>query len=313
MTVFPRTFLFYLTWVVCSSTTLGIVNAKPLPVSKQAADKPQPRLIEYRWMSLPQWKKAHQDNLKRARSGPAPVLFIGDSITEAWQGSHGASTWKKYYAPLDAANFGIGGDTTQNVLWRITQGEELRHVKPRVIVLLIGTNNFGLGPQKPDQVVSGVSTIVSTIRHQLPETKILLLGIFPRDQSPNGRYRKLVDEANLKLAKLHDGHYVHFLNIGDVFLQSNGTISKSVMHDYLHLTKEGYRRWASAMAGPLDELLREPSPLAVATPVTVSFANTNKEKEPPKIFNRRPRIFRPFPPVKIQKYNPAPSSGSRNN
>jgi lysophospholipase L1-like esterase len=193
----------------------------------------------------------HERFLNETKKGNIELLFLGDSITQGWNDD---ATWKRFYGPRHAANFGIGGDGTQHVLWRIEHGE-IEGISPRVVVLMIGTNNSH--SSSADQIAAGITAIVKELRKRLPETKVLLLGVFPRSQNPDAVRAKLV-EVNRQIAKLDDGSNVTYLDIGKAFLNSDGTISKEIMPDYLHLTPRGYRIWADAMEPTLWRLLDEP-------------------------------------------------------
>jgi lysophospholipase L1-like esterase len=193
----------------------------------------------------------HQRFLQRAKQGGVDLLFLGDSITQGW---HDNDVWKRFYGPRNAANFGIGGDRTQHVLWRIQNGE-LDGIEPKVVVLMIGTNNADNATV--DEIAQGVTTTVEELRHRLPRAKILLLGIFPRGEKPNPLREKL-GAVNAKIAKLDDGSHVQYLDIGQAFLNEDGTISKEIMPDFLHLTRKGYRIWADAMEPTLWSMLDEP-------------------------------------------------------
>ncbi len=144
-------------------------------------DQPEQRVTEYGWMSIAKWDELHAKNLARAKEGKVDVLFLGDSITQGWGDN---APWKKNFAPLKAANFGIGGDTTRTVLWRLDHGE-VDGIKPKGIVLLIGTNNFGLHNDKPEDTLRGVKAVIAKLREKLPESKILLMGLLPRDAKPD--------------------------------------------------------------------------------------------------------------------------------
>ena len=204
-------------------------------------------------MSVATWNNRHEQYLKRAKEGNCDLLFLGDSITEGWGNNE---TWKKTYAPRQAVNFGIGGDTTQNVHWRITNGE-LEGLTPKAIVLMIGTNNFGLHNDKPEDVVRGVAALVKVLRSQRPDAKILLLGMFPRDQMPDTDFRKRIKTANEQLAQPADEKSVTFLDIGGKFLAEDGSLPKEIMPDFLHLSAKGYEIWAEAMEPALKKLLGE--------------------------------------------------------
>src|SRR2546426_405761 len=120
----------------------------------------------------------HKQFLEIAKKGDVDVLFLGDSITQGWGGKGGMEVWKKHYEPLKAANFGIGGDQTGHVLWRITEGKELEGINPKVTVLMIGTNNTAR--DSAEEIADGIKLIVKTVHQKLPKTKVLLLAVFPR-------------------------------------------------------------------------------------------------------------------------------------
>jgi lysophospholipase L1-like esterase len=197
----------------------------------------------------------HRRFLQRAKQGGVDLLFLGDSITQGWGfGERENDVWKRFYTPRNAANFGVGGDRTQHVLWRIQNGE-LEGIEPKVVVLMIGTNNASSGTA--DEIAQGVTAIVEELRHRLPKAKVLLLGVFPRGQKPNATREKL-SAVNAKIAHLDDGSHVKYLDIGKAFLNEDGTISRDIMPDYLHLTRKGYRIWADAMEPILWSMLDEP-------------------------------------------------------
>src|SRR5262249_45619685 len=153
------------------------------------------------------------------------VLFLGDSITRRWE-DVGREVWAKRFAPLKAGNFGVGGDGTQHVLWRITAGKELDGLHPRACVLLIGTNN--LGTYSPAEVAAGSGAMVGELRGQQPAMHILPLGLFPRGARASDLFRAKVKDVNREIARL-DGGKVHFLDLGHRFLQPDGSLSKEVM------------------------------------------------------------------------------------
>lgn len=207
------------------------------------------------------WVTRHEGFVETARKGGINVLFLGDSITDFWrQPDRGFPVWEKNFAALGAANFGISGDRTQHVLWRMQNGE-LDGLHPRAVVLMIGTNNTGLERDKltprnsPEEVVAGVTAIVNGLRSRLPDTRILLLGIFPRGATPDDPQRLQILAINREIARLHNGSSIHFLDIGSRFLQSDGTLSKDVMPDFLHPGPRGYEIWADAIREPLAALL----------------------------------------------------------
>ncbi|HQW29640.1 MAG TPA: GDSL-type esterase/lipase family protein, partial [Verrucomicrobiales bacterium] len=211
---------------------------------------------KYSWMTTEKWNWFHQGDLDRAKAGPVDVLFLGDSITECWD-TRGLEVWNRVYEPMRGANFGVGGDTTQNQLWRITEGGALNGISPRVVVLMIGTNNIGLLKEKPAEVAKGVAAIIDVVHSRFPKCEILLLSIFPRGRTPADEFRRPVVATNELIKSLGKREQVTWLELWDVFLAKDGTISKEVMADYLHPTPLGYQIWAKAMAPTLDKLLKK--------------------------------------------------------
>ncbi len=197
---------------------------------------------------------AHDRFLKIAQEGKTDLLFLGDSITAGWGSKK--DIWDKAFGAYKPANFGIGGDRTQHVLWRIENGE-LETIKPKAVVLMIGTNN--VGSDSPEGIAKGVTAIVKTIRSKQPQAKILLLAVFPRGDKPTGKLgaaNNKLKEVNAIIAKLDDGQHVHFLDIGEKFPQPEGALTKEVMPDFLHLSAAGYQIWADAITPKLAELMK---------------------------------------------------------
>ena len=194
----------------------------------------------------------HKQFLEIAKKGGVEVVFIGDSITQGW-GNNAA--WKKNFEPLKAANFGISGDQTGHVLWRITEGGELDSIKPKVAVVMIGTNNTG--GHSAEQIAGGIKLIVETIHKKTPETKVLLLGVFPRNAQPNTPARKKIAEINQTISKLDNGgKTVKYMDIGEKFLDKDGNLPKDIMPDFLHLSAKGYEIWADAITPTVKEMLK---------------------------------------------------------
>jgi beta-glucosidase len=190
----------------------------------------------------------------QANEGKAEVIFVGDSITEGW-GGNGKQIWAKYYAPRYALNLGVGSDHTQHVLWRLDHGN-LDGLKPKAAVVLIGVNNVPDDNNTPRQVLEGVTAVVNKLREKLPDTKVLLLGIFPFREDFCAQRGKAL-QVNQALRKLDDGQNVRFLDIGHLFIQPDGRSSKDMMRDYLHLSPTGYRLWAEAIEPELAAMLGE--------------------------------------------------------
>jgi lysophospholipase L1-like esterase len=213
------------------------------------------------------WVKRHEGFVEIAKKGGIDVLFLGDSITDFWRREQtekqvgGKKVWDANFAGLRAANFGISGDRTQHVLWRLENGE-LQGIKPKVVVLMIGTNNTGFErdgttPRNtPAETIEGIKAVVQKLRTTLPQTKILLLAVFPRGEKPDNPQRQQVAQINTAIAKLGDGKNVRFLDIGPKFLNPDGTMSKDIMPDFLHPGETGYEIWAKAIKEPLAAMLK---------------------------------------------------------
>lgn len=192
--------------------------------------------------------------LLRAKEHPGnyDLEFIGDSITQGWEGS-GKSVWQAFYGRRKAINFGVSGDRTQHVLWRFEQGQ-LEGIKAKVAVVMIGTNNSNKDDNSEADILEGVTAIVQQIRQRQPDTKVLLLGIFPRGQTFSAQRGK-ISQVNEALARLEDGKHIFYLDLGPKFIENDGSISKSMMRDYLHPGEAGYRVWAAAMEPTVKRLL----------------------------------------------------------
>ena len=199
------------------------------------------------------WMNRHETHLERVKPGNAELIFIGDSITQGWEGS-GKEVWERYYGERKAVNLGIGGDRTQHVLWRLENGE-VKGIKPKAAVVMIGTNN--LSANSPDEIVQGVTEIIKSLRDKLPTTKILLLAIFPRGAEPTNPSRDKIKAINAKIAKLADDKHVVYLDIASTFLKPDGTLTKEIMPDFLHLSSLGYRLEADAIEPTLWKLLND--------------------------------------------------------
>ena len=199
------------------------------------------------------WMKRHESFNKRVAEGKVDLILIGDSITHGWEGK-GKSVWEKFYGKRNAVNLGIGGDRTQHVMWRLDNGN-VKGISPKVAVVMIGTNNSG--NNSPEEIADGLAAITKQLRAKLPETKVLLLGIFPRGANKDDGRRQVNEKANAIFKKLADDKDVHYLDIGEKFLEPDGTLSRKIMPDLLHLSVEGYTIWAESIDPTLKKLMGE--------------------------------------------------------
>jgi len=214
----------------------------------------------------PGTEKRHESFNEISKKGEAQLVFLGDSITHGWE-SKGKAVWEKTWAPLKAANFGIGGDRTEHVLWRLEHGN-FDGLKPKAIVLMIGTNNTGHQgrPQKEldgavyqctaEQTAEGVKAILAKLQQKCPDAKILVLAIFPRGANKDDKFRQQNEATNAIVKGFADDKKVFFLDVGARFLAADGTLSKSIMPDLLHPNAEGYQIWSDAMEAKVKELLK---------------------------------------------------------
>lgn len=212
------------------------------------------------------WMKRHESFNAISKKGEAQLVFLGDSITQGWE-KNGKDVWVKTWEPLKAANFGIGGDRTEHVIWRLQNGN-FDGIKPKLVVLMIGTNNTGhqgrpaaehggvAYASSAEQTAEGVKMILDILNTKLPETKVLLLGIFPRGATKEDAMRKQNVATNNLISGFADNKRVFYMDIGNTFLKPDGTLPKEIMPDLLHLSAQGYQMWADAIEGKVKELMK---------------------------------------------------------
>ena len=249
--------------IVSSVVVLVCVGFFSATLSAHSANDPAPR-------SGQGWEDRHQlINQRVAETGrKSRVIFIGDSITQGWEGS-GKEVWERYYAGRNALNLGIGGDRTQHVLWRLENGN-LKGLQPKAAVVMIGTNNSNGEDNTPGQIVDGVTAIVDKLRSELPDTKVLLVAIFPRSENYTAQRGKLA-MINQVLRKTADNRNVFWIDFGKRFLNKDGTIPSELMPDYLHLSQKGYEIWAQAMERRISTILGD-TPVKPLGEVSASFS-----------------------------------------
>ena len=203
------------------------------------------------WISQ---NKEINDSIKKME-GKIDLAFVGDSITRRWTGKENQESWNKYWGSYRAVNMGIGGDATQNVLWRLENGQ-LDGYQARVFVVMIGTNNcWGKQPPPAEDVAAGVKKILDLIQSKQPQAKILLLSILPTGKKPQTGLE--LRAAINKLISKFAGGPVHYMDIADKFVGPDAKISQEVMKDYLHLTPKGYEIWSEAIKDKVKELMGE--------------------------------------------------------
>ncbi|TWT32694.1 platelet-activating factor acetylhydrolase IB subunit [Blastopirellula retiformator] len=202
------------------------------------------------------WKDRHEQKLAAAKAADKiDLLMVGDSITHGWEG-RGKEVFKEFYGDRNAHNIGFSGDHTEHVLWRFEHGE-LDNMSPKLAILMIGTNNTGHRKDPSENTAAGIKKIVGQLREKLPETKVLILAIFPRSANKSDEMRKINDGTNEIIKDLADDKMVFFLNINDKFLTEDGTLTKEVMPDLLHPHEKGYRIWAEAVEPTVAKLMGE--------------------------------------------------------
>jgi lysophospholipase L1-like esterase len=208
------------------------------------------------------WPTRHAAAVALMQARQPEIVMLGDSIMHFWGGEPSGEhvggrrtapgVWDRFFTAQRVVNLGYGWDRTENVLWRLRHGE-FEQVSPKVVVLMIGTNNVPMNT--PDEIAAGVSAICDEIHQRSPASRILLLGIFPRGEKPDAD-RATIEAVNQRLATFDGrGGVVTYLDIGDRFLAADRSISKDIMYDFLHPTAKGYEIWTAAMKPTLTRLL----------------------------------------------------------
>ena len=201
------------------------------------------------------WANRHAGVLEQVKGGNVDLILLGDSINHGWEGD-GKAVFDKYYGHRNAVNMGFGGDRTEHVLWRLENGE-IDGISPKVVSLMIGTNNYGTNTA--EEIGAGIIAIVQKLREKLPNTKVLILAIFPRGEKPS-EMRDTLAKASTIASGIADGNMIHYLDIGQVFLTEDGTLTKEIMPDALHPNAYGYELWVTAVEPKIAELMGEVVP-----------------------------------------------------
>ncbi|MGI6401143.1 MAG: GDSL-type esterase/lipase family protein [Thermoguttaceae bacterium] len=220
----------------------------------------------------------YQQQKERMEQGDVDLLWVGDSITHFWEGA-GKEVWEQYYNDRKAMNFAISGDRTGHVLWRMANSP-MDKISPKMTIVMIGTNNIGHRDPNgkmhstPAETVEGIELIVSQLKEQYPETKILLLEVFPRGNKPDDPLRIAVNEINEGLEAIYADNAVEnvqLYSINDLFLDKDGNLPKEIMPDFLHPGKEGYEIWAKAVEPMISDGLGENTVDTTPAPVDADW------------------------------------------
>jgi len=247
-----------------------------VPTARAPADRPVARTDANS-------QTAHAQLLEKARRGRIDVYFLGDSITRRWGATdypEFLANWRQNFHGWNAANFGWGGDTTQNVLWRLHNGE-LDAVNPKVIVVMTGTNNVGPAggdDAKVADVTRGIRAILDACRQKAPGAVIVLMGITPRND--NIAAVPIISRVNERIAQFADGTKVRYLNVNDRLADREGVLREGMSPDRLHLSVKGYQVWADALKPVLTELLGPPAKDDLAPPPTGDPSAAGRSKRP---------------------------------
>lgn len=257
----------------CATLALGfalLTAAAAQGPARAPADVPQPR-------DDANSAQAHQDLLAKRSLGRIDVYFIGDSITRRWGAAEPAyrallEHWQKSFHGWNAANFGWGGDATQNILWRLDHGE-LEGVHPRVIVVMAGTNNLAGTPPTDNEdalaadIARGIEAILRRCQSQAPQARVVLMGITPRNDDM--AWMPVIRRVNARIAALADGQRIRFIDLGSRLADADGVLLPGMTDpDRLHLALPAYEIWAQALAPVLREWLGEPAAEDRAPPPT---------------------------------------------
>jgi len=252
LSIFIAALIITASFVGCESQpTKQELVFKSIEGKKHSAVTPVTQTVQW----AVSWWMPRQDAVNaRLKEGDVDLLYIGDSITHFFENA-GKAVWGKYYAPRRAVNMGFSGDCTQHVLWRL-DNSDFSNIKPKLAIVMIGTNNSNGQDNTAEEIADGIIAICRRLRVNLPETKILLLAIFPRGQWPSEQRQKN-EKASLLSSQIADGKMIHYLDINSRFLTADGELKKDIMPDFLHPSAIGYQIWAEAIEPKVAELMGE--------------------------------------------------------
>ena len=200
------------------------------------------------------WGPRYQEKVKFTYDNAKKIdmVFVGDSITHFWD-TTGKEVAAEKFPNNTILNLGFSGDRTQQTIWVTSQKEIWSKINPKLITLMIGTNNIGWNESDAAATLEGIKIILGNLRKNAPEAKILLFAIFPRGKDNTDRFRPQINIVNAALPKLADGKNIIFVDINDKLMNPDGTITKEMMPDYLHPAKPGYIIWADAIKEYTDK------------------------------------------------------------
>ena len=223
------------------------------------SEKTNPAAIPVHKLNEPWWNTRHQEVLNKLKSDPQLIL-IGNSILHSLDNEDRQDVWTKYLNQYNAVNMGFSGDRTENVIWRIRNGE-IDGINPKLALLLIGTNNTDgnhyLEISTPQELAEAIWEICQIIREKLPQTQILLLGILPYGYKPN--HRDNINRATNKLIADFPGKdpNIHYRNINDIYIDSEGKVIKELMPDYLHPNAKGHLLMFEKLEQDITQLMKK--------------------------------------------------------
>ena len=189
-------------------------------------------------------RHAEKKAFAAANKDKIKIVMLGDSITHQWERPSAAPAAKKYLEPYGVLNLGCGGDRTENTVWIVEKSGILELVKPKLVTLMIGTNNR----VQPEATAAGIKRILESVRKIYPDTPILLYAIFPRGANNKNSLRIANDKVNAEIVKFCNGKEIIWVDIRKNFLEADGTLSKEMMPDLLHPRNvKGYTVWGESL------------------------------------------------------------------
>lgn len=239
--------------LLVSALTLAFISLSCVAQEQPLSVKPV--VQDAKW-AVKWWMPRHKEKLElKEKMGKVDLVFLGDSITHAFD-NKGKEVWKQYYEKRNALNIGFSGDRTEHVLWRLNNGA-VDGIKPKLLVMMIGTNNTGHRMDKAEDTALGIKTILETLGTKLPNTKVLMLAVFPRGAKADDPKRVRNVEINKIIKTYADNKKVFWMDINQKFLNSESVLEKSIMKDLLHPNKDQYKVWAETIEPKVKELMGE--------------------------------------------------------